>query len=47
MMGLPFCQEILAETKAIRTFHPDTDVIIELGGEDEKSPISEMVWTSG
>ena len=36
MMGLPFCQEILAETKAIRTFNPDTDVIIELGGEDEK-----------
>ena len=36
MMGLPFCQEILAETKAIRTFNPDTDVIIELGGEDAK-----------
>ena len=36
MMGLPFCQEILAETNAIRTFNPDTDVIIELGGEDEK-----------
>ena len=36
LMGLPFCQEILAETKAVETFHPDTDVIIELGGEDEK-----------
>lgn len=36
LMGLPFCQEILAETKAIRTFHPETDIIIELGGEDEK-----------
>lgn len=35
-MELSFCQEILAETKAIRTFHPETDVIIELGGEDEK-----------
>ena len=36
LMGLPFCQEILAETKAVETFHPDTDEIIELGGEDEK-----------
>lgn len=36
LIGLPFCQEILAETKAIETFHPETDVIIELGGEDEK-----------
>ncbi len=36
LMELPFCQEILAETIAIRTFHPETDVIIELGGEDEK-----------
>ncbi len=35
-MALPFYQEILAETKAIDTFHPETDVIIELGGEDEK-----------
>lgn len=33
---LPFCQEILAETKAVRTFHPEADAIIELGGEDEK-----------
>ena len=36
LMDLPFCQEILAETKAVETFHPETDVIIELGGEDEK-----------
>ena len=36
LMDLPFTQEILAETKAVQTFHPDTDVIIELGGEDEK-----------
>lgn len=35
-MELPFCQEILAETKAVRAFHPDADAIIELGGEDEK-----------
>ncbi len=36
LMKLPFSQEILAETKAVETFHPETDVIIELGGEDEK-----------
>ncbi len=36
LMNLPFSQEILAETKAVETFHPETDVIIELGGEDEK-----------
>lgn len=35
-MELPFCQEILAETKAVRTFHPEADAIVELGGEDEK-----------
>lgn len=35
-MELPFCQEILAETKAVRTFNPEADAIIELGGEDEK-----------
>lgn len=35
-MELPFYQEILAETKAVRAFHPEADAIIELGGEDEK-----------
>lgn len=35
-MELPFTQEILAETKAVRTFHAEADAIIELGGEDEK-----------
>ncbi len=35
-LELPFIQEIIAETKAIRTFHPESDVIIELGGEDAK-----------
>lgn len=35
-MELPFCQEILAETKAVRTFNPEADAIVELGGEDEK-----------
>ncbi|MDT3767869.1 acyl-CoA dehydratase activase-related protein [Gleimia hominis] len=35
-MGVPFVQEVIAETEATRVFHPDTDVIIELGGEDAK-----------
>ncbi len=38
---IPFYQEILAETKAVRTFIPDADVIIELGGEDEKNHLPE------
>lgn len=36
VLSLPFCQEILAETKAVRAFCPEADAIIELGGEDEK-----------
>jgi predicted CoA-substrate-specific enzyme activase len=35
-LGLPFVQEVIAETEAIRIYHPTTDVIIELGGEDAK-----------
>ncbi|MDR0365632.1 MAG: acyl-CoA dehydratase activase-related protein, partial [Bifidobacteriaceae bacterium] len=35
-LGVPFVQEVIAETAAIRRLHPDTDVIIELGGEDAK-----------
>ena len=35
-LDLPFVQEVIAETEAIRIFNPDTDVIIELGGEDAK-----------
>jgi len=35
-LGLPFVQEVIAETAAITRFHPETDVIIELGGEDAK-----------
>ncbi|NNJ61136.1 MAG: activase [Dactylosporangium sp.] len=36
LLGLPFVQEVIAGTEAIRQYHPDTDVIIELGGEDAK-----------
>jgi len=35
-MGIPFIQEVIASTKAINTFYPQTDVAIELGGEDAK-----------
>ena len=31
-----FVQEVIASTKAIKTFNPTTDVAIELGGEDAK-----------
>jgi predicted CoA-substrate-specific enzyme activase len=35
-ISLPFVQEVVASAKAIRRFLPDTDVAIELGGEDAK-----------
>lgn len=35
-LDLPFVQEVIAETEAVRKFIPETDVIIELGGEDAK-----------
>ena len=34
--GVPFVQEVFATRIAAQTFAPDTDVIIELGGEDAK-----------
>jgi predicted CoA-substrate-specific enzyme activase len=35
-MNLNFVQEVIACTKAVETFIPETDVVIELGGEDAK-----------
>ncbi|MBQ4270783.1 MAG: 2-hydroxyglutaryl-CoA dehydratase, partial [Clostridiales bacterium] len=35
-LNLKFIQEVMAETQAIKKYHPETDVIIELGGEDAK-----------
>lgn len=35
-MGVAFTQEVIASTKAIKTYFPETDVAIELGGEDAK-----------
>ncbi|MDR1827559.1 MAG: hypothetical protein LBR29_04460, partial [Methylobacteriaceae bacterium] len=36
VVGLPFVQEVVACARAVETFIPDTDVAIELGGEDAK-----------
>ena len=33
---LPFIQEVYAEKTAVAKFYPDTDAVIELGGEDAK-----------
>lgn len=35
-LGIKFVQEVVAVTKAIRRAAPDTDAVIELGGEDAK-----------
>ncbi len=35
-IGASFTQEVVAATKAIKTYYPQTDVAIELGGEDAK-----------
>ena len=36
IMGVGFVQEVIAATEAIEQFHPEADVVIELGGEDAK-----------
>lgn len=36
IIGVQFVQEVIASTAAIERYHPDVDVIIELGGEDAK-----------
>ena len=36
LLGIPFEQEVIACSKAVETFIPNTDVAIELGGEDAK-----------
>ncbi len=35
-LGLPFVQEVIAASNAVKKFIPETDVAIELGGEDAK-----------
>ena len=34
--GIPFVQEVFATAGAVERFIPDTDVVVELGGEDAK-----------
>ncbi|MCI8623568.1 MAG: 2-hydroxyglutaryl-CoA dehydratase [Provencibacterium sp.] len=34
--GLPFVQEVFATSGAARAYYPETDAVIELGGEDAK-----------
>ncbi len=36
MLELPFVQEVIATKQAVNELLPDTDVVIELGGEDAK-----------
>ena len=34
--GIDFVQEVYATAAAVQEYHPDTDAVIELGGEDAK-----------
>lgn len=36
LLGIPFVQEVVATTEAVKEKYPDADAIIELGGEDAK-----------
>ena len=36
VLGIPFIQEVVACTEAVKATEPNIDVIIELGGEDAK-----------
>ena len=36
MLNLPFVQEVIATKQAVKKYLPDTDIVIELGGEDAK-----------
>lgn len=35
-LGIPFVQEVIAVSTALQDYAPQTDVAIELGGEDAK-----------
>ena len=39
-LHIPFLQEVIAGTKAVRTYYPQSDVIIELAVKMPKSPTS-------
>ena len=34
--GLPFVQEVVAATKAVQKYYPETSSLIDIGGEDAK-----------
>ena len=36
LLDIPFIQEVIACKKSVETYIPETDVVIELGGEDAK-----------
>ena len=36
LLNVPFIQEVIACKKSVETYIPETDVVIELGGEDAK-----------
>ena len=36
LLKIPFIQEVISCKKAVETYIPETDVVIELGGEDAK-----------
>ena len=42
-LGIPFIQEVLAGSKAVKNYIPHTDVAIELGGEDAKITFFEEI----
>ena len=35
-LDVPFIQEVIAQTEFVERYYPETDVIVELGGEDAK-----------
>ncbi len=35
-LNVPFIQEVIAQTEYVERYYPETDVIVELGGEDAK-----------
>ena len=45
--GLDFVQEVYATAAAVRTFIPQADAVIELGGRMPRSSSSATPWRSG
>ena len=47
MLDIPFVQEVSACTRTVEEIIPETDVAIELGGEDAKITFLKVLWNSG